>query len=207
MRELYADLIDERAWHRAPKLQLRLMAARLSDGHRDRRPGALVELTNWHPWLAARPAQEIWPAALTDQDFLATLAREHGYPDWAGVLADHTNHPSGPFESAVESVLTGELGAVTAALDADPTLVTGRSHWPHRATLLHYLAANGVETHRQRVPTNAPAIAELLLANGAHASARATMYGTSYTALDLMLTSRHPAEAGVADALAQVLAP
>ena len=41
----------------------------------------------------------------------------------------------------------------------------------HRATLLHYVGANGVEDYRQRSPQNAVAVAEALLAAGAEVDA------------------------------------
>ena len=71
--------------------------------------------------------------------------------------------------------------------------------------MLHYLAANGVEIHRQVVPGNAAAVAELLLAHGAGVDATATAYGGELTTLDLLLSSAHPAHAGVTAELAAVL--
>src|SRR5512134_1794628 len=62
-----------------------------------------------------------------------------------------------------------------------PDLVIWRSHYGHRATLLHYLAANGVETYRQRVPRNASSLASLLTQRGADPHATATMYGAAQT--------------------------
>ena len=46
-----------------------------------------------------------------------------------------------------------------------------------RATLLHYVAANGVEGYRQLTPPNAVAIADALLDAGADVDALADMYG------------------------------
>lgn len=200
-QELYRGLLDERSWRRSPAQQLRRQAARLADGHRTRHPAAFVELTCWHPRLRAQPADAIWSAQLSAQDFLATLAAEHGYRDWAGVEAS-TQRPSIPFEKAVEAVVDGDLATLGRLLDDEPDLASQRSHWRHRATLLHYVAANGVETHRQRVPENAAAVAGLLLAGGADADAVADIYGGGCTALMLLRTSSHPARAGVADAVA-----
>ncbi|MEV6488642.1 hypothetical protein AB0M20_08400 [Actinoplanes sp. NPDC051633] len=70
---------------------------------------------------------------------------------------------------------------------------------------MHYLAANGVEIYRQLVPANAADVAQLLLANGADATATARMYGGDQTVLGLLLTSSHPARAGVTDQIAQVV--
>ena len=57
-------------------------------------------------------------------------------------------------------------GLLDDALRRDPDLVRARSSRVccfdppvHRATLLHYVAANGVERHRQKTPSNAVEIA------------------------------------------------
>ncbi len=98
------------------------------------------------------------------------------------------------------------------ALRRDPALVHARSgrvccfNPPvHRATLLHYIAANGVEAYRQRTPRNAVEIARALLAAGAEADALADMYGTPCTTMSLLVSSSHPAKAGLQVPLAGVL--
>jgi ankyrin repeat protein len=67
----------------------------------------------------------------------------------------------------------------------------------HGATLLHYVAANGVEHYRQRSPKNAPQVARTLLNAGAEVDALADMYGTRCTTMSLLVSSCHPANAGV----------
>jgi hypothetical protein len=199
--DLYHDLLGT---DRSTVEQLRLLAGRLADGHHARHPGAFVELANWHPGLVGSPAAELWSAALSEQDYLETVARGHGYPDWAAVVAAPTQ-PVPRFERCVDALLAGDRSTVAMSIAADPDLVTARSHWGHRATLLHYLAANGVEIHRQRVPRNAADLARLLLDSGADVAAQAQMYGAGRTTLGMLLTSSHPAHAGVADELAEVL--
>ncbi len=54
------------------------------------------------------------------------------------------------FEAAVEAVISGDVETLTARLREDPSLVVQRSGAKHKATLLHYLAANGVEPERQK---------------------------------------------------------
>jgi hypothetical protein len=67
--------------------------------------------------------------------------------------------------------------------------------------MLHYTAANGVETYRQRTPPNAPAIARLLIARGAEVDALADMYGGRCTTLSMLVSSTPPAVAGMQVAL------
>ena len=66
------------------------------------------------------------------------------------------------FEAAADMVTGGDTAGLSALLDRHPELVRARSRQPHRATLLHYAAANGVEDHRQMVPPNAVEIAGLM---------------------------------------------
>jgi hypothetical protein len=95
-----------------------------------------------------------------------------------------------PFSQAVEATASGDESVLRALLQAHSGLVYERAAFPHRATLLHYVAANGVEVRRS--PRNAPAIARILLAAGAEADAVAPVYGISDTTLCLTVTSVHP---------------
>jgi hypothetical protein len=174
----------------------------LADGHRQHLAGAAVVLRNWHPRVVDMSDADLWAMPLTEADFRLAVAREHGFADWAAV-----GHPvpSPSFEAGVEAVLGGELDALARLLAADSALVAARSHWGHRATLLHYLAANGVETYRQRVPRNAAEVARLLRSGGADVHATAHAYGREMTTVDLLVSSAHPLEAGVTDGLLTVL--
>jgi ankyrin repeat protein len=106
---------------------------------------------------------------------------------------------SAPFEAAADAVVAGDLDRLAALLDRHPELIAARSTREHRATLLHYVAANGVEDVRQVSPPNAAAVAELLLRRGADANALAYTYGggPGQTALYLAVTSVHPEAAGI----------
>lgn len=108
------------------------------------------------------------------------------------------------FESAADAVVTGDAGALKELLAADSGLVRARSQRLHRATLLHYLGANGVEDERQKTPRNAVQLAEILLDAGAEVDAVADIYGGS-TVLGLVATSTHPRRAGVQSALLETL--
>ena len=203
--DLYEGLVGQDAAQRTSADQLHLLADRLADGHHRRRRGALVEIGNWHPELTGSPEDEIWSARLGDRDYLDTVARGHGYHDWEAFSAAPPTQPTPRFERCVEDILARDVGAVTKSLRAHAELVTTRSHWGHRATLLHYLAGNGVEIYRQRVPACAPYLARLLLENGADVAAKANMYGGERATLGMLLSSSHPAHAGVTAELAGVL--
>jgi ankyrin repeat protein len=111
------------------------------------------------------------------------------------------------FEDAADAVVDGDLAKLAALLDREPRLVHARSLREHRCTLLHYVAANGVEDERQRTPANAPAVAELLLARGADPDAFALTYGggPGQTPLALAITSAFPDQAGAMPDLVRAL--
>jgi ankyrin repeat protein len=116
------------------------------------------------------------------------------------------------FETAVEAVVDGDLTTLSALLRDDPDLVHARSTLVtdgdppvHGATLLHYLAANGVEGRRQRSPKNAVAVAKLLLEAGADPNALCQAYGGQCTTMALLVSSTPPAEAGVQVPLVETL--
>jgi hypothetical protein len=173
-----------------------------------------VELFKWeHPDYAERSVSEVEGAAsrgaFTPDDARLVVARSHGFADWSdlsGFLARVGTDPAvGRFEEAVEAVVDGREEELLGMLSEHPALVRARSLRRHRATLLHYLGANGVEGARQRTPRNAVRIAKLLLEAGAEVDATADLYGAPCTTLTLVVTSDPPAAAGVQADLAGAL--
>ncbi len=139
------------------------------------------------------------------------LAALHGFDSWKA-FARHLEDLADPssltarFEAAADAVVGGEIDALAALLREDPSLARATSNRRSRATLLHYVAANGVEDFRQKTPGNIVAIARLLLDAGAEVDAPNADYGGGGTALGLVATSVHPEEAGVQIALLELLA-
>ena len=138
------------------------------------------------------------------------IARIHGFESWpkfARHVEDlsHLHSPDAAFESAVEAIVSGDLGALERLLSSDPSLVRARSAREHRATLLHYIAANGTEGYRQKTPNNVVQITRLLLQAGAEVDATAHVYGGEASALQLIATSLHPEQAGVQQELLELL--
>ena len=146
--------------------------------------------------------------ALTSAQFV--IARAYGFESWPKFAAHldglaRAASPISAFEAAAEAVIAGDIAVLDALIRRQPDLVRARSTREHRATLLHYTAANGVENYRQKTPANAVAIVELLLSAGAEVDAEAAMYGGGCTTLGLVATSVFPERAGVQNALMQVL--
>ncbi|MCB9869976.1 MAG: ankyrin repeat domain-containing protein [Planctomycetes bacterium] len=170
------------------------------------------------PWKPADLDRCVIAAAPLDMDdALLAVARSYDFRDWAALtdlVAElrRRDSPVRAFEFAVEAVVDGDWAALDEMLRADPSLVHARSSRVtsfdppgHRATLLHYVAANGVERFRQRTPANAVAIAERLLEAGADPNALARVYAGECATLPLLVSSEHPHRAGVQVALIHTL--
>jgi hypothetical protein len=137
------------------------------------------------------------------------IARAHGFESWPK-LAKHieamalAHSAVADFEQAAAAIVTGGLATLEELLRNYPELARAHSTRRHRATLLHYVAANGIEGYRQKTPENIVEIAKLLLNAGAKVNAIADVYGGS-TTLSLVATSVHPERAGVQEALMGLL--
>jgi len=145
---------------------------------------------------------------LADAQFV--LARSHGFTSWPTFAAHidalaRAGTETAAFEAAADAIVRGDEAFLQQLLRQHPELIRARSAREHRATLLHYVSANGVENYRQQSPPNAARVTELLLAAGADVEAEADVYGGGCTALGLVATSTPPREAGVQIPVIQVL--
>jgi hypothetical protein len=210
---------------RSPLSAYEEQAENLLAGHRAADPAAidlfhrkhprfLDEKIKWRPKFI--PDSEIRDATLSLDDARLTIARYYDFLDWSSLAAYvHAISHGGlvlEFESAVEAVVSGGLAALEDALTRNPALVHARSTRVccfdppvHRATLLHYVAANGVEGYRQKTPPNAVEIARALLQAGAVPDALADMYGAECTTMSMLVSSSHPAKAGLQASLVELL--
>lgn len=135
----------------------------------------------------------------------AAISRWHWFEDEAQLAAHAHDRVDPRFEAACDAIVMGDTAALRALLAAQPALARQRSPFPHQQTLLQHVSANGIELHRQwQSPANEPELARLLLDAGAEPDARCNSYGGS-TALTLLVTSVHPARAGVQAALVELL--
>jgi len=210
---------------RSPLSAFEQQAEKLLASHRLADPAAIDLFHRKHPrfldekikWLPkAIPDSEIGDAVLTLDDARLTIARYYDFLDWsslaASVEAISQEGTVSEFESAVETVVDGDLVALQDALRRAPRLVRARSNRVccfdppvHRATLLHYVAANGVETYRQKSPPNAVEVARALLQADAEPDALADMYGGECTTMSMLVSSSHPAKAGLQVPLVELL--
>ncbi len=108
------------------------------------------------------------------------------------------------FEEAVDAVISGDIETLKSLLEREPDLIRMRSSRAHRAMLIHYVAANGVEDERQRTPTNAVDVANVLIDAGAEIDATFLDGRSGTTPLVSLVTSFYPHKSGVAAELVSV---
>jgi ankyrin repeat protein len=210
---------------RSPLSDYERQAESVLDAHRAADPAAVDFFHRHHPrflddkikWLPKFIADsEIRDASISPDDARLAVARYYDFLDWPALVAylDATSRddPIFEFESAIEAVVGGNLAALKDALRRDSALVHTRSNRVccfdppvHGATLLHYVAANGVERHRQKTPPNAVEVARELLEAGAETDALADMYGARCTTMSMLVSSGHPAKAAVQVPLVELL--
>ena len=211
---------------RAPVADYVMQADALLDAWNAGDPGAIAIARHKHPkflddtikWLPKRLSDEQarkMPFEFADAQL--TVARWYDFDSWQR-LVEHVEEvtrdgsPVSRFEAAVDAVVDGDVKTLAAMLAEHPDLVRARStrvtHFDppvHRATLLHYISANGVEGYRQKTPPNAVDVAKTLLGAGAEVDAQADLYGQPSTTMDLLVSSSPPAAAGLQTALAETL--
>src|SRR5262245_27985022 len=100
-----------------------------------------------------QPVEATDAFTLADAHFL--IAEAHGFENWAAFVRHlerliGSQREGNVFESAADAVVAGDLATLETLLQREPDLIRARSTRVHRATLLHYVAANGVEDFRQK---------------------------------------------------------
>lgn len=138
------------------------------------------------------------------------VARVYGFDDWPTLAAvlDALDDPQSElsrFERAADAIVAGNEDDLGLLLTEAPWLTVARSARMHRACLLHYVAANGVENYRQCTPPNIASIAARLLDAGADVRATCNVYGGNADVLGLVATSAHPRIAGIQPELIDLL--
>lgn len=203
--ELHQSIIEDRGMYHTVKAQLTLFVDHLYQQYQAGDERTAIEVKNYHPDHHQSSTEEIFAAKLDLAAFQQTIAREYGYADWHDVI-EHANVAfDAQFEQCVNLLLAGEMELLENETDKNPALLSMHSAYGHRAGLIHYIAANGVELWRQVVPENLVEITQMLLRQGADAEQTHNIYNGNETLLALIETSAHPQEAGIAKELMAVI--
>lgn len=173
------------------------------------RAASTAALIRFAQSVSGRPNQtddEIFGAELTGDQAREAIAHWHWFESWADVRRDGSVLVDPVFEAAADAIVAGEADVLAGLINCAPEIVNARSPFGHHATLLQHVAANGIEASRQwQSPSNAVEIARILLKAGADPNVTCDVYGGQSTALTLLVTSGHPAAAGVQADLVEVL--
>lgn len=183
-------------------------AKTLLDAHRTAHPGAayLIRGSKYRPGKSEATDAEVLGAALSEEQAFASMVRWHWFEDLPDMQRHATEIVNPQFEMACDAIVEGDAGALRALLAEDASLVRARSRFAHHQTLLQHVAANGIENSRQwQSPSNAGEIARILLDAGAEPDATCDSYGGNSTAMTLLVSSAHPAGAGVQGELVEIL--
>ena len=205
IEKLQREIIDQANETTMVRQQLEMLADNLYEEFRKHNDLVYVLISNWHPDFVGKDIESVMDSDFSKAAAKLTISREHGFADWKTVEDLRETTFNLEFENAVDTLLKGDLDSLNKQLSSNKELLKDRSRFGHRATLLHYVSNNGVETRRQVVPLNLPAITRLLIENGADKNAKASVYGGQFTALELASTSAHPKDAGIAEDLIKVL--
>jgi hypothetical protein len=163
----------------------------------------VLDRIRWnHPRFHRLEDAEIQKREFVLADAQLVIARMHYFESWPKLVrhieALEAEDPRVMrFEAAADAIIAGDIPKLRALLEEHPELIHERSTRAHRAPLLHFIAANGVEDYRQISPPNAVDVAKVLLDAGAEVDAATEVYGGGSTALNLVATSTPPRLAGV----------
>lgn len=204
LESFYGDLLTKSNEFSSIHDHLSALSDRMYEGVQSQHETILTEVSNYHWDHLGKSPSALIKLGLTEDDCRRTIANEYGFRRWTEVA--HLNFPYDKnFEWCVNALLDGDMELVQKFVSENTAIVNQKSDYGHKATLLHYAVCNGVELWRQKVPLNLPEIVDFLVSKGANTQAKMRVYGGEYTASELLLSSAHPKEAGIAGKLRKIL--
>lgn len=204
INSFYEDILNpsatESILHHLEKISVKLYT-----GLMQKKVCLFTQINNYHPNFLGAPISVLKDIEFKLEDCRHAIANEYGFSTWNDVLALENTHYNMEFEFCVNSLLEGDTEALKNRLEAKPDLITSKSEYGHKATLLHYTASNGVELWRQKVPMNLEQIIILLINAGADKSALMNVYGGEFTSHELFTSSAHPFDSGIDTSISELL--
>ena len=201
VQAIHYPIYSDRSAYHTVKAQLVLFADALHQAYEAGNEAACIEIKNHHPDFLGKSNDLIMNTGLSLEDFQLIIAKEYGFVDWNDVVNSANTSFYEPFEIAVDHLLSGELEPLDALLNEIPNLINRSSVYAHRAGLIHYVAANGIELWRQQIPHNLVEVTALLLQKGVNPNQVHNIYNGQGNTLGLIQSSAHPYDAGIGDKL------
>ena len=205
IRAYYGPILTHYEKNQNLENHLILIAERMWIGLNKELDLVITQINNYHQSFLSKSKPEILAANLTKADCYDATAQGHGFKSWMDFKNSKSLPYFVPFEKAVDGFLCGDFELVKALITKCPAIISMKSPYAHRATLLHYAASNGVELWRQVVPSNIVEMTTYLLEKGANLEAKMNVYGGEFDPLSLLVSSAHPYAAGVVEPMKRLL--
>jgi len=198
IQDYYAETLDHRP-HEKIKDHLLLISEKMYEGILQKLPFLYSQLNNYHPSYIGQSIEELRTQNITQLDCKECIANEYGFSSWEQVNILNPSYNHG-FENAVNALLIGDFEALFLMLKNDNEIINTKSDYGHEASLINYVASNGVEMWRQQVPKKLIELTTLIISFNPEDS-KMKVYGGHFSTYDLLVTSAHPKEAGILEEL------
>lgn len=205
LQSYYGEITDHPKNYDTIRDHLSAIALRMWEGLQEELPFIFTQINNYHSSHLGKRHDVLTDLNLSFDDCQTSIANEYGFKDWDVVMQLGELQYDLTFENAVNCIIKGEIETLKDSIDVNPYLISAKSRYGHQATLLHYVASNGIELWRQQVPQNLHEITLLLLEKGADKSATMKVYGGEYDVLTLLVSSAHPYDAGIINEMKAIL--
>jgi len=184
---------------------LNLLSIKMFEGLWQKEECLYTQINNYNPDFLGHPASSLKDKEFSLEECKHTTSNEYGFKSWEEVKQLEKTKYNIEFEQCVDAIISGNLDFLKMRLEAKPSLINDQSQYGHKATLLHYIASNGVELWRQQVPHNLAEISKLLVHFGADKEAKMNVYDGQFTTMELLTTSAHPFAAGMGGSIIEIL--
>lgn len=202
--ELHQHILQQPGTYQTVKEFITLLANNLFRHLKNGDPRARKIIETYLPNFHEKVSSEIPGAGLGLEDCRLAIAQEYGYANWENALSESDQAFDKNFETAINRLVNGQLPELQTSLEEHPEILQQHSPFWHSAGLIHYVASNGIEIWRQCVPENLLDITSMLIDHGADPQMPNNIYGGS-NLINLIETSSHPHQAGIARQLIQLI--
>lgn len=203
IRDYYSDLISSLHESKSLGQYLSTFAERLYGAAKADHSSFITFIKNHRVDLNKETYGEL-KDLFKDRDYLDLSYKIHGFK--ALVAWDREIRFEPRFEQSVDHLLFSNLKTFKDFVKSNQNLLNARSSFGHRASLAHYAGSNGVEIYRQVVPHDLVLKMKFLKNEmQMNFNLEHNIYGGDCNLRDLIQTSAHPLNAGLAKQLLDVI--